>query len=141
MNKLPCEECTKTKNHCCLADIPHHIADAMYFKHLANELNIECIVTLHPAKNVQDGMMVLVNKSMEGHDITQHSCIFLIDNKCAIYENRPTICRSYGTEVMPCRYEQAGLTKQWEIGMLNKEEIKILDEQIDINSIFNKLME
>jgi Fe-S-cluster containining protein len=137
--KLPCEECVQTSNHCCKADIPHHITDALYFKQLANELNIECMIVPHPANH--EGIMVLVQEKHRATDISLSPCIFMVNNRCAIYENRPTICRGYGAEYMPCRNVTAGLTTKEEIGALTKEDIRAIEETVDFNAAFTKLME
>lgn len=139
LNNPPCSECVKTNNHCCLADIPHFITDAMYYKNLANKMNIECFIVKHPDTKL-DGMVVLVNSSMKGKDITRCNCVFFIDGKCSIYEDRPTICRSFGTEVIPCRNEIAGFTTKEEIGALTKKDIKDIESYIDHTSIFDSIM-
>lgn len=33
MNNLPCEQCTQTDNHCCIADIPYDLPIALSMLH------------------------------------------------------------------------------------------------------------
>ena len=137
MNNLSCNECVKTDNHCCLADIPHSVPDAIYYKYRANQLGIECLIVPHPKA---DHHVVLVQRHMENTDITEHSCIFMKDNRCLIYEDRPTICRSYGTKAMPCRYTDTKYTTEFEIGKLTKEDIHKLDGATNMNNLFESIM-
>ena len=54
-------------------------------------------------------------KRMGGYD-WNGSCPHLVDGKCAVYENRPLVCRIYGTsETLPC----SGCTPE---RVLSKEE-------------------
>jgi len=137
MSNLPCDECVQTDNHCCLADIPHTIPDAMYLKYKANQLNIECIITSHPKA---DKHVVLVQEHMRGKDVTKFPCIFLSAGRCLIYDDRPTICRAYGTKAMPCRYDISGHTTKFEIGKLTREEIYELDSKTNINNLFEQII-
>ena len=137
MKDLPCGECTKTYNHCCIADIPYSVTDAIYYKYKAMEMNIECIVTPHPNT---EGYFVLVNESMRGQDIQKRNCIFLYGGKCSIYEDRPSICRAYGTECMPCRLEdEPELRTKEQIGALTREQIAKLDSKVNPAEIFDKV--
>ena len=139
MKSLPCSECTKTNNHCCLADIPHSVTDAIFYNYKAMELGIEALVVQHPSKN--EGYFVLVDESMRGQDITKRNCIFLNKGQCSIYEDRPSICRAYGTECMPCRYEDEPLLKTKEqIGSLSEDDMHKLDSKTNMEDIFNKYL-
>jgi len=48
-------------------------------------------------------------KTIPGHKMYRNSdgmCIFKVNNRCAIYEDRPTICKCYGeTTLVRCPYE------------------------------------
>ena len=135
---LPCEECIKTDNHCCVASVPYLITDAMYYKHRANQLGIECIIIEDQA---HEGMVVLVNNSMRGKDIHYESCVFLKDNRCSVYDDRPTICRAYGTECMPCVYHINGMTTAEQIGSLSTPQVEHMTKRdIKLDDIFNDIM-
>ncbi len=42
-------------------------------------------------------------KAMGGYEYRDGACCHLIDRKCAVYENRPLVCRIYGTsEILRC---------------------------------------
>ena len=129
---LRCEECTKTKNHCCKADIPLGLLDALHMKYLlVDKYKVlpkeDVLLNQHP--NEQPGMYFVLNI----HDITpgsevdirDHNCAALIDGKCAVYADRPNICRQYGTDFMKCRFDCEDTPV--DIGALEFEDIKILD--------------
>ena len=137
MKDLPCSECIQTKNHCCVADVPHGVTDALYYKNIANHMNIECMVVPSPH---HEGMAVLVKESMRGKDIHFEPCIFLKDNRCSIYENRPTICRSYGTACSPCPIAEKGFTTAEEINSITNEQLKLWTKEFYVDDIFQKIM-
>lgn len=140
MSNLPCSECVKTKNHCCVADIPYNVVDAMFLKDKANKLGIECI--LIPNQNPhQPNTLLIVNESMRGKDLHFEPCVFLIDNKCSIYDDRPIICKAFGTDIMPCPVHIEGLKTEKEIGALSVKDIEQLTEKhYDVDQIFEKTM-
>lgn len=95
-----CEECTRTKNHCCLMDIPLDIPSAMHLLYQGDKVGItNTIMRQHP--NYDDKVFICTPETKG--DITLQECVFFKDGKCAIYEHRPDICRNYGTEFMKCR--------------------------------------
>lgn len=136
---LPCEECTKTNNHCCKMDIPYHPVDAMWFIKCGEDVGINDLVLInHPKFN---DMVIIANKNTYG-DIQELPCVFLKDGKCAIYNNRPIICRSYGTEFIRCRFEACNIASEDTIKSFKLSDIKRLDEYASnlstINNYTNK---
>lgn len=145
---LPCAECTQTKNHCCKADIPYSIVDAMHIKWLVTEkykvLPVEdVLITNHPATNLNDTQYIIINSSgiTKGStvDVREYDCVALIDGKCSIYEDRPNICRQYGTEFMKCRYKSNGITSKEVIKALDYNSIKELDTFASQDSAIHRI--
>ena len=123
---LKCEICVQTSAHCCTADIPYKHPEAMYLKHLGiKQGRSDLYIVPHP--KIKD-MVVLVSKAMEGTNINKTPCVFLVDGKCSIYEDRPSICRSYG-DLFPCRYEHTSLDTLEDFQKLTDTDIKRLDEE------------
>lgn len=129
---LRCEECTKTKNHCCKADIPLGLLDALHMKYLlVDKYKVlpkeDVLLNQHP--NEQPGMYFVLNIHDITHgsevDIRDHNCAALIDGKCAVYADRPNICRQYGTDFMKCRFDCEDTPV--DIGALSFEDIRELD--------------
>ncbi len=129
---LSCEECVKTDNHCCLADIPLDVLEGLFLSKLAKDIGIDVMLVEHPKFN--EKLVILPKDTPQGTDITHIPCAFLKDGRCSVYENRPFICRSYGTEFIKCRYEVAGITAKEEIESLSVEEIKKLDSDSHLAS-------
>ena len=72
-------------------------------------------------------LMIVPNKP--GIDINREPCVFVDENgKCEIYEDRPSICRCYGTQDMKCRYQNVGMWKEKDIANCSIQDIKTLDE-------------
>ena len=103
MKKLDCETCCKSNNHCCLTDIPYEPPIAMAMIGYGEDAGIKDVLMIEHPKLPE--RVMLVNQDMSGKDVSTLPCVFFKDNKCAIYENRPDICRLYGTEHIRCRYE------------------------------------
>lgn len=132
--KLPCEECTKTKNSCCKADTPLHLLDALHMKYLVTEkykVLKPSQVLMHPHPNGNANSYFVINctdiKKHDEVDIREHNCVALIDGKCSIYEDRPNICRQYGTEFVRCRFECSNITSEEDIAKCTIEDIKKLN--------------
>ena len=139
MNNLPCNECVKTRNHCCRADLHLGIADAVLMVTKADELGIDIVLGQHPED--ERSFMMIPNKP--GIDIRKEPCVFFgSDGKCKIYEDRPSICRVYGGTEIRCRFEYAGIEDGAVIDGLNDADIKKLDmDALDMdNSIFNRVV-
>ena len=76
----------------------------------------------------------------ENINIREMNCAFFgKDGKCTIYDERPLVCRSYGTSIMPCRY--TGEWSEEQIGKLNKEEIIALDNATNVDVIWQRLLD
>ena len=124
---LPCEECVKTKNHCCVADIPYAMLDVLFYRDLANKMGIETHVFRRPGD--EHAFVLLPGDLKPGQDVRQTPCVFLKDGQCSIYEHRPSICRAYGTDYMKCRFDHAGITTESEIAACSEYDIHRLDEE------------
>lgn len=146
---LPCAECTQTNNHCCKADIPYTLVDALHIKWLITDkykiANREDIVIgNHPAVNLQDKDLYFVFNSKDittgsTVDIRTHNCPAMVDGKCGIYDDRPNICRQYGTEFMRCRYECSGITTKEQIMVLDMNSVKMLDSFANDSSLIKQV--
>jgi Fe-S-cluster containining protein len=137
---LNCEECTKTKNHCCKADIPHDIVTALALVAMGEDKGLKNLgITAHP--NHETRAIIFDKKWIKGNDlnIEDKPCVFLKDGKCIVYENRPDICRLYGTEFVRCRYEASGISPD-KIDKLSIQDIKHLDEYAKDVSRINNMM-
>ena len=133
--KLPCEECTKTNNSCCKADIPYGLLDALHIKYLLTQkykVLKPSQILMHPHPNDEPNQYMIINctdiKRDDEVDIREHNCVALIEGRCAIYEDRPSICRQYGTEFARCRFECAGISSYEDIAKCTVEDIKTLDK-------------
>lgn len=138
--KLPCEECVKTSNHCCKADIPYNIVDALHIKYLLLKGGFyephQIFINPHP-NNTPEVFCIFNITDIEPEseiDIQNMDCVAFRDGKCLIYDDRPNICRQYGTEFMRCRFEVCGDTTKETIGEYNKEQILELDKVSFMNS-------
>lgn len=142
MNKLPCEECVKTDNHCCKADIPLEPTTALSLIGIAREAGITNLgMNEHPKF---ESRVIIFNKDWveDGHlDLVGKDCAFLVDGKCAIYENRPDICRLYGTKWIRCRWEAGGVNSQAQISRATREDIEYYDSIAGEKSQIKKELE
>jgi len=125
----PCDVCIKTKNHCCTSDLVLNYADAMLMMRNAKDLGKDVILGWHidnRPEEIVGNMMMIPNKP--GLDPRREPCVFLdASGKCEIYEDRPSICRMYGTQDMRCRYEYAGIDTEAEIAAVDKQKMRELD--------------
>ena len=121
----PCSACVKTDNHCCKTDLQLSFADAVIMMRHAKTLNKDVVLGEHPMG--MGYLMIVPNKP--GMDINLEPCIFFgSDGKCEIYEDRPSICRAYGTQDMKCRFQNVGMWKEKDIANCSLDDIKALDE-------------
>ena len=138
----PCSECIKTTNHCCMTDIVLSMADAVLMMRKAKDLNKDVVLGVLPQSDGGfNSFMIIPNKP--GIEITAEPCVFFgSDGKCEIYEDRPSICRVYGTEDVRCRYEYAGMTDAASISLVDKIKMRELDDKaLDRNfSILGKIV-
>ena len=51
------------------------------------------------------------------------------NGKCSIYEDRPFICRNYGTDFIRCRYEACGISDEQTIRNMTKDDIRVLEKK------------
>ena len=123
--KLPCEVCTKTDNHCCLADIPYDYMEALKLCDLGRQKGLDLIMVSHP--KFEDKVIIL-NSGDDGIS-EDKPCVFLKNGKCSIYEDRPFICRNYGTDFIRCRYEACGISDEQTIRNMTKDDIRVLEKK------------
>ena len=122
---LPCEACMKTTNHCCMTDIQLSFPDAILMMGYAKDLGKKVVLGVHPTG---DGSLMMV-PNKPGMDINREPCVFVGSNgKCEIYEDRPSICRTYGSQHMRCRFENVGMWREEHIGGCTIDMIRKLDE-------------
>ena len=123
----PCEECVQTTKHCCKTDLHLNFADTILMLSYAEKLGKNVVVGQHPEGD-RDTMLIIPNKP--GIDIRDEPCVFFgSDGKCEIYEDRPSICRTFGTEHMRCRYEYSNIRTKEEIECMTKEKMRELDDK------------
>jgi len=123
----PCFACMQTDNSCCTTDIPLSFADAILMMRWAKELKKDVVLGEHPEHAGMGTLIMLPNKP--GININREPCVFVGSRgECEIYEDRPSVCRCYGTEDMKCRYQNVGMWKQEDIANCSLEDIKKLDE-------------
>lgn len=136
--KLPCEECVKTNNHCCKADIPYdHVTAMCLYIEGKKVLNKDISIVQHPKF---ESKALIVDKAWVekgGIDLEGKDCVFLVNGKCSIYESRPDICRLYGTDKIRCRWEAGGV-KPERIAFATADDIKYYDKLAQEKSLIYK---
>jgi Fe-S-cluster containining protein len=82
-----------------------------------------------PVKNViriekyNENILIYTNNAL---------CIFLLNNRCSIYSDRPTVCKVYGIEPrLPCPYVKSDGTER-SISEINK----IKDEIVAMTTMY-----
>lgn len=95
-----CNECCKTENHCCIMDIPFEIPNALFLISKGEEVGVKDLICReHPNF---EGRVIICRSDTAGN-INNQNCVFFINQRCAIYEHRPDICRFFGTDFLKCR--------------------------------------
>jgi len=121
----PCQACVKTDNHCCKTDIPLNFADAVIMMRYAKDLGKDVVLGEHASGF--GTLMIVPNKP--GIDVNREPCVFVMANgKCEIYEDRPSICRAYGTQDMKCRFQNVGMWKEKDIANCSIADIRVMDD-------------
>lgn len=129
-----CNECCKTENHCCIMDIPFEIPNALFLISKGEEAGIKDLICReHPAYPGR----VIVCKTDTSGDVSNQNCVFFVNQRCAIYEHRPDICRFFGTDFHKCRsmFMDEIPQKKIDFKTLNK-----FDDIATKNSHINKYM-
>lgn len=141
MNKLPCEECTRTNNHCCKADIPLEVPVALSLIGIGKEKGFNNL-SMHSHPKFENRVFIFDKSWIDGNevDLTMKDCVFFRDGKCAIYEDRPDICRLYGTKWIRCRWEAGGILSYSKISRANMEDIRFYDEEANMKSGIKKVL-
>jgi Fe-S-cluster containining protein len=96
---LNCEICAQTQHHCCKASITFNVMEVIDLVQKANELHID--VKIRPSKEKPNSYN-LVRKDKVVKSLNDENCIFLKNGRCSIYNERPSICRVYGTKLVKC---------------------------------------
>lgn len=96
---LNCEVCSQTQHHCCKASISFNVMEVIDLVEKATKLGID--VKIRPSKE-KPNYFNLVKKDKPIRSINDENCIFLKSGRCSIYDERPSICRVYGSELVKC---------------------------------------
>jgi len=96
---LNCETCALTQHHCCKASIAFNIMEVIDLLTKAENLGIAAKVRLSPEKQ---NYFNLVEKSKPIKSLNDTNCIFLSNGRCLIYNERPSVCKVYGSELVKC---------------------------------------
>jgi Fe-S-cluster containining protein len=73
----------------------------------------------------------IVERGKTFTDINDENCVFLKDGLCSIYDERPSVCRMYGTDLVKCWFDEyPPETPAKEIMDLSKEDIEKLMEKV-----------
>lgn len=133
-----CKECVKTQNHCCIMDIPFDVQAALFIMAEGDKVGItDTIIRVHPKF---DDKVIICFKNTAG-DITNQNCVYFRGGRCAIYNNRPDICRHYGTELIKCRsmfMDEIPFKKMDENTTRHLDNIAL--NQSDINKYFKRVI-
>lgn len=109
--KVPCDDCTV----CCRGE------DVIIRPHDGDVLEKYKTHT-----KIRNGVLVSILDHKEGRD----ECIYLIDDKCSIYDDRPIVCRTYDCRVDFLSQTKAqhrqGFNPNWEEG---KKRLHTLDSR------------
>ncbi len=96
---LNCATCAQTQHHCCKASISFTIMEVIDLVEKAEKKGIA--VKVLPSKD-KPNYFNIVKKGKVFKSLNDENCIFLKDARCTIYEERPSICRVYGSEMVKC---------------------------------------
>ena len=96
---LNCATCAQTQHHCCKASISFTIMEVIDLVEKAEKRDID--VKVLPSKD-KPNYFNIVKKGKVFKSLNDENCIFLKDARCTIYEERPSICRVYGSEMVKC---------------------------------------
>lgn len=141
---LNCETCAKTQHHCCKASISYNIMEVLHLSEKADELGIE--IKVLPSKE-KPNYFNIIKRGKPIKNLNDENCVFLNDGKCKIYEDRPSICKVYGTELVNCWFNDFDHdTPIDKIFDMNEEDVKKLtvkamdNNEKKVISFFNKKM-
>ena len=121
---LNCALCVNTQYHCCKASISYNIMDTIILINKATSLNID--IKIYPSKD-KANYFNITKKGKPFKSLNDENCIFLKNGKCLIYDERPNICRVYGTDQVKCWFNDYDYdTPADVIFNLSKEKIELL---------------
>lgn len=80
-----CGDCSSCNSHCCTDDVMFSQSDINLIRD-----NYSIRFQTSPVKTMPGFFRLRKRKSTNG------KCIFIYNNKCMIYEHRPSICKEYG---------------------------------------------
>lgn len=108
-----CEMCLKSEVHCCKADVPYDVFEALFMlENLKGKRDVSKLTLANHPK--AEGKFVIIDTDIMDTSkpiaIQEFNCVCLHEGKCLIYENRPSICRMYGTSFMKCKTMVSGCT-------------------------------
>lgn len=125
---LNCEICALTQHHCCKASVPYNVTEAIHLSNKAEELNID--IRILPSKEKKNYFNI-VRKDKLFKSLDDENCIFLKNGRCLIYEERPGICRVYGTEKVKCWFYDFDYdTSPDQLFDMSKEDVSKLTKKI-----------
>ncbi len=101
---LNCETCVQTQHHCCKASIAFNIMEVIDLMDKAEKLGIDVKIKKSPDK--QDAFNLIKVGSRNVRSLNELNCVFLSKGKCQIYNERPGICRVYGSEMIKCWFNK-----------------------------------
>ena len=125
---LDCKVCSLTQHHCCKASIAFNVMEVLCLSQKADELGIKIKILSSKEK---PNYFNIIKKGKPIKSLNDENCIFLINGLCSIYEERPAICRIYGTETVKCWFHDLAFnTPANEIFDMTEEEIQKLTSSI-----------
>jgi len=125
---LNCETCTQTQHHCCKASIALNVMDVIVLINKAKSLNID--IKVLPSKDKPDYFNI-IKKGKPFKSLNDENCAFLNNGACIIYNDRPNICKVYGTEQVKCWFHEIDYdTSSDKIFNISTNEINLLTQTI-----------
>ena len=125
---LNCELCALTQHHCCKASISFTVMEIIDL--VAKAENLGIAVKVRPAKE-KPNYFNLIAKDKIVKSLNDENCVFLKNGRCSIYEERPSICRVYGTELVKCWFHHLDYdTPASDIFDMTDETIKALTDKV-----------
>lgn len=141
---LNCATCTLSQHHCCKASISYNIMEVMDLVEKAKKINID--VKVLPSRE-KPNYFNIVKRGRPVRLINDENCVFLKEGKCQIYDERPSICRVYGTDIVKCWFNNLPFdTPVEELFDMSKERITILTQEViasneqEVIQFFNNAM-
>lgn len=142
---LNCENCALTQHHCCKASISYTVMEVIHLSDQATKLGID--IKVLPSQE-RDNYFNIVRRDKKPSLLNDENCVFLKDGRCSIYDERPSICKVYGTEKVKCWFNDLDHdTEPSVIFDMDKDDITELTQKTMITNeesvlaLFKSLME